>query len=106
MSVASIKRIRQGGSLAIAFSRGGLPIDGFVCTLYVKQFESDVATISRVMQAATENTWSDQLSNVETASLKVGLWHAFGELVNASTGEARKIASGDVRFMVQPDIAT
>lgn len=104
--VASIKRIRQGdGSLNIVFSRGGLPINGFTCTLFVKQFTSDTAAITRVLVPADENTWSDLLTTTETAGLKVGLWHAFGLLTDAATGEGRGIADGDVRFQVQPSIA-
>jgi len=104
--VASIQRIRKGdGSLNIIFSRGGLPINGFTCFLHVKQFTSDTAIITRELIPADNFTWSDLLTTAETAMLKVGLWHAFGLLTDAITGEGRGIADGDVRFQVQPSIA-
>ncbi len=105
--MASIKRIRQGdGSLNIVFSRGGLPIAGFICTLYVKQFTSDAAAITRELTAVDTTTWSDLLTIAETVNLKVGQWHAFGVLKDAATGEGRGIADGDVRFMVQPSLSS
>lgn len=104
--VANIKRIRQGdGSLNIEFSRGGELIEGFICTLFVKQFTSDTAIITRELAASDERTWSDLLTTTETATLKVGLWHAFGVLSDAVTKEGRGIADGDVRFMVQPGLS-
>jgi len=103
--MSSIKRIRKGeGSLNIVFTRGGLPINGFTCTLSVKQFTSDTAVITRVLTPADNFTWSDLLTTTETEILQPGLWHAFGVLKDVATGEGRGIASGDVRFMIQPPI--
>ena len=105
--VPSIQLIRKGeGSLNIIFSRGGLPINGFTCFLAVKQFTSDTAIISRELTPADNFTWSDLLTTTETETLQPGLWHAFGILKDAATGEGRGIASGDVRFMVQPPIGS
>jgi len=107
MFVASIKRIRKGdGSLNIIFSRGGIPIEGFTCFLHVKQFTSDPAIITRELTPVDNFTWSTILTTAETVMLKVGLWHAFGVLKDATTGEGRGIADGDVRFQVQPSIST
>jgi len=105
--VANIKRIRKGeGSLNIIFSRGGLPINGFACQLVVKQFTSDSAAITRPLTPADNFTWSDLLTTAETGELQPGLWHAFGILTDATTGEGRAIADGDVRFQVQPPIGS
>ena len=100
--MAKIKVIRQGESLPFVFDRGGESIDGYVCTIFVKQYPADVASITRVIEPTTNpktgvSEWSGFLTQTETAALAVGLWIINAKLVKSSTDEEEAIP---VRFQV------
>ena len=112
--MAKIRVLRKGESLPFSFDRGNDSTDGFVCTLNVKQFPTDIASIQRVIALSTNtitgklewagfitSTESDGLTN--STSPNANLWFAIGVLVNSTTGEEEQIAQGSVRFsLTQP----
>lgn len=61
-------------------------IDGWVCTISLKQKPSDAAILSRVV-AATNGVWEGFLTSTETASLATGLYFIHAKLTKASTDE-------------------
>jgi len=100
--MAKIKVIRQGESLPFVFDRGGEDTTGYVCTIFVKQFPTDVASITRVIPLTTDPdtgdaAWSGFLTSTETAALATGLWIINATLVKASTDEEEAVP---VRFSV------
>lgn len=104
--MAKATQISQGGSLPITFDRDGESIDGWTATIYVKQHINDDATIVRQLEVDPDNPlqWSGLLTSADTALLSVGLWHVFANLNNASTGEARQVKAGSIRFEVTETI--
>ncbi len=106
--VAKPTQIAQGGSLPVTFDRDGESIDGWTATIYVKQHINDDATIVRQLSLDPENLnqWAGLLTSADTAQLAVGLWHVFANLNNASTGEARQVKGGSIRFEVTQTIFT
>jgi len=106
--VAKPEQIAQGGSLPVTFDRDGESIDGWTATIYVKQHINDDATIVRQLAVDPENPlqWAGLLTSADTAQLDVGLWHVFANLNNASTGEARQVKGGSIRFEVTQTIFT
>lgn len=100
--MAKIKVIRQGESLPFVFDRDGEDITGYVCTIFVKQFPSNVSDITRIIEpSVNEKTgigeWSGFLTQTETSALDVGLWIINAKLVKASTDEEEAIP---VRFTI------
>lgn len=106
--VAKPTQIAQGGSLPVTFDRDGESIDGWTCTIYVKQHIKDDATIVRQLEVDPDNPlrWSGLLTSADTSLLSVGQWQVFANLNNASTGEARQVKSGSIRFEVTETIFT
>lgn len=106
--MAKPTQIAQGGSLPITLDREGESIDGWTATIYVKQHIKDDATIVRQLAVDPENPlqWSGLLTSADTSLLSVGLWHVFGNLNNATTGEARQIKGGSIRFEVTETVFT
>lgn len=88
--------IQKGESLPFVFDRSGKSIDGWICTLVVKQFPGDTALISRVIPPQA-STWPGFLTSTETSTIltALGQYRAIGLLVNASTGEQEQVP---VRF--------
>jgi len=106
--MAKPTQIAQGGSLPVTFDRDGKSIDGWTCTIYVKQHINDDATIVRQLAVDPDNLfqWAGLLTSADTAQLDVGLWHVFANLNNATTGEARQVKGGSIRFEVTQTIFT
>lgn len=91
MSTNSIVPIRKSGSVPFIFDRGDASIEGWVCTIKVKQFDSDTALISRVI-TPTNGQWFGILTSTETAALTSGItYRLFGILTNVSTGEEEQV---------------
>lgn len=82
--------IRQGESLPFRFDRGGNSIDGWTCTITVKEQPADAALISRVV-LPTNNAWVGFLTQSETSALPVlskgAAYYLIASLVNVSTDE-------------------
>jgi len=100
--MSKIQSIRQGGSLPFVFDRGGEDTTGWVCTITVKQFPADSASISRVIESSTDSdtgdsVWSGYLTSTETAALAVGHWNLNASLVNADNDEEEAVP---VRFQI------
>ena len=106
--MAKVESIAQGGSLPITFDRDGESIEGWTATIYVKQHIKDDAAIVRQLAVDPDNSlqWSGLLTSADTALLKTGQWHVFANLNNATTGEARQIKAGSIRFEVTETIFT
>jgi len=103
--VAKVTQIRQGGDLPFSFDLDGESLDGRTCTIYVKQYIKDTATITREIPINAGRTSFDGfLTSAETKTLSVGLWHIFADIPNITTGEDRQIATGGVRFEVQQSV--
>jgi len=85
--MAKIPVIRRGESLPFEFDRGGKSIDGYVCTISVKQYPDDIPSVSRVVEP-TDDVWSGFLTHTETASLGInGLWIIHARLVRSETDQ-------------------
>lgn len=93
-----IIRIQAGESLPFKFDRGGEVIDGWTCTITVKQYPGNTAAISRVVPAVGKE-WPGFLTSDETNALANGLWFLTGSLVNLANNEMEQIP---VRFGVAP----
>lgn len=90
--------IQAGESLEFKFDRGGDSIDGWICTINVKQYPQDASVITRVIQPDTDsNSWSGFLTSTETSGLAGGLWFIIGVLTKSSTDEEEQIPE---RFFV------
>lgn len=89
--MGAIVPIRKSGSVPFVFDRGDESIEGWVCTIKVKQFDDDTALISRVITPA-DGVWSGFLTSTETAALTAGItYRLFGILTNATTDEAEQV---------------
>lgn len=91
-----IIRIQQGESLPFKFDRGGESIAGWTCTITVKQYPGDTASISRVIPAVGLE-WPGFLTTTETGSLAPGLWFLTASLINLADNTLEEIP---VRFGV------
>ena len=90
--------ISAGESLDFAFDRGGLPVDGWICTLVVKQLPGDTAEISRQIPLDDCQQWSGYLTTDETGALtQRGIYRMIGVLTNSITSEREEIP---VRFQL------
>lgn len=103
--MAKTQVIKQGESLEFSFDLGGESMDGYIFTIFVKQFPSDVASITRVIPETTDaqgNTvWAGFLTQAETSGLpNTGLWWIVGKAVNSGTDEESQITPGSVRFQM------
>ncbi len=92
--VAEMTRItvrRKGASIPFTFDRDGESIEGFICTIKVKQFDSDAALISRVI-TPTGDEWTGFLTSTETDALAASItYRFFGILTNAATDEEEQV---------------
>jgi len=99
--MAKITTIQQGESLPFVFDRNGESTEGYICTINVKQFPSDTASISRVIELTVDDegnsVWAGFLTSTETAALATGLWYINASLVNASEVKEDAIP---VRFQI------
>ena len=99
--MAKIKTIYSGESLPFCFDLDGDDISGWICTMIVKKFPADTATIERVI-AAVGNAWPGFLTSTETAALTLNSKTPYilaGILTNASTGEEEQVP---IRFSIAP----
>lgn len=95
--------IRQGEDLEFVFDLNGREITGWIATVEVKRFPSDVALISRVIPAVGR-TWPGFLTSTETAALDVSAtspYYLTGVLTNSSLNQERQIPR---RFNVSTDL--
>ena len=89
----SILPIRKGESVPFEFDRGAETIDGWVCTIKVKQYDDDTAAISRAITPA-DGQWTGFLTSTETTTLAAGItYRLFAILTNATTDEAEQVES-------------
>lgn len=82
--------IQKGSSIPFVFDRDGLSIDGWICTISVKQFPGDVAIINRTI-TPTGCAWSGFLTSTETDTLDEGKqYFIIGVLTHAANDEEEK----------------
>lgn len=97
-----IETVRKGGSLPFAFDRGEETIVGWTCTIKVKEYADDSATISRAI-TPLDGAWRGVLTSAETATLTAGkTYRLFAVLANATTLEEEQVES---RFSITADWA-
>lgn len=94
--------VRQGESLPFTFDRGTESIEGWVCTIEVKNFTDDTSSITRIIPAVG-NAWPGFLTSAETALLAVGLYRLIGVLTNSTTDEEEQVP---IRFNITDSWAT
>jgi len=86
-------RIQQGESLPFRFDRGGGEIEGWVCTIELKQFPDDVDILTgsgRIIDPV-DLGWPGFLTNTETSGLAIGLFYLIASLVNLTSNELEQI---------------
>lgn len=88
--------LRKGASLPFEFDRSGETIKDWICTIKVKKFPDDVASIDRIIPPA-RHSWPGFLTSLETDALSNGGYRIVGLLTNAVTGEEEQIVD-TVRF--------
>ena len=94
--MAKLTIIQKGESLPFSFDRGDESTDGYICTIFVRQFPADAAAITRVIPLTTDDNgkkvWSGFLTQTETAALSdVGIWYLTAKLVNSTTDEEEQV---------------
>lgn len=101
-----ITPVRKGESFPFSFDLVGgsddNSIDDWVCTIEVKKFPGDTASISRVI-TPTGSVWSGFLTQAETSALAIGTYRLIGVLTNSTTDEEQQIP---VRFNITDTWAT
>ncbi len=100
--MTSIAIVRKGESLDFSFDLDGESVDGWVCTIQVRKFPGDAASISRVI-TPTGNVWSGFLTQTETTALAIGTYRLIAVLTNSSTDEEDQQI---IRFNVTDSWAT
>ncbi len=86
-----IAPVRKGESLAFEFDRDGKTIEGWICTIKVKQFDDDPALISGVV-TPEDGKWTGFLTAAQTATLAAGItYRLYAILTNATTDEAEQV---------------
>lgn len=97
--------IRKGESLPFVFDRSGESIEGWICTIEVKEFPSDTSAITPRIISPDGDTWPGFLTSDETASLPVAGYRLIGVLKNASTNEEEQVME-TTRFNITNSWAT
>lgn len=93
-----ISFVRKGGSLPFVFDRKGLTVEGWICTIHVKEFKQDVSLLTRVIPLDGKSQWSGFLTSTETDSLPDPvLYRLIAILTNATTDEEEQVP---VRFQL------
>lgn len=88
--MSKIVLLDAGESLPFNFDRGDNSIDGWTCTIFVKQRPSDTPFITRVITPIA-NEWPGFLTQSETAALSPGLYFLSAKLENTLTDEEEVI---------------
>lgn len=97
--------IRKGESLPFVFDRSGESIEGWICTIEVKRFPSDVSAITPRIILPVEDTWPGFLTSDETNTLAVGDYRLIGVLKNATNNEEEQVME-TTRFNITNSWAT
>lgn len=86
-------RIQQGESLPFRFDRDGALIDGWTCTIVLKQrpTDTDLLTGSGRVIPPVDRTWPGFLTNSETGGLAIGLYYLTATLINLVSNELEQV---------------
>lgn len=79
--------IRQGQSVPFVFDRGIESIEGWVCTIHVKEFKGDASAITRVITPDANDKWTGFLTSTETDALNLGMYRIVALITDAATDE-------------------
>ena len=86
--MTAFRIVRKGTSVPFVFDRDGESIDGWVCTINVKQSPSETSVITREVEPDTLcNQWEGLLTSADTNTLGLHDYRLIGVLTNATTGE-------------------
>ena len=85
--MTAIRIVPQGSSFEFIFDRSGEPIDGFVCTISVKETYSDVSAITPRVIVPVDDQWAGFLTQTESASLSPGTYRLIADLAKTTTDE-------------------
>ncbi len=83
--------LRKGESLPFVFDRSGESIEGWICTIEVKEFPSDTSAITARTITPDGDTWPGFLTSTETSALATGAYRLIGVLTNATTNEEEQV---------------
>ena len=87
-----ITAVRKGESFPFSFTlqndnNESTSINGYICTINVKKYDSDTSLITRVI-TPTGNTWEGYLTSTETAGItNIGTYRLIALINNATTDE-------------------
>lgn len=102
--MAKIKTIKKGASVPFSFDLDGASLTDYVCTIVVKQYPDDTASVDRVVASSLQPdgsyAFSGFLTSTETSTLADGMWIINADMVKASTLEQTTKQS---RFQVSAD---
>lgn len=88
--MSQIPYITRAGDLPFQFDLGGLPLNGFVCTITVKKRPEGTDQITPRIITPDLDVWSGYLTTVEVATLTVGRYELIASIQNASTLEGQE----------------
>lgn len=88
--MSQIPYTTKAGDLPFQFDLDGLPLDGFVCTISVKQRPTGTDKITPRVITPTDELWSGYLTTTEVGNLAVGRYELIANIQNASTLEGQE----------------
>lgn len=88
--MSQIPYATKAGDLPFQFDLDGLSLDGFICTISVKQRPTDTDRITPRVIEPTNELWSGYLTTTEMASLAVGRYELIANIQNSSTLEGQE----------------
>lgn len=93
-----MQSVRQGGTVSVAFDRGGESLSGWTCQLIIKKFPGSTPDVDRAI-TAVGGEWPTFITQTESALLDVAVYYMIGKMANTTTDEEQQV---ELRLMVQP----
>lgn len=99
VDMSKIPILEPGESIPFVFDRGANSIDGWTCTVSVKQKPSDTSFITPRVIAPTNSVWEGFLTQTELNGLASGLYFVIALLQNTTTDE-EEVVRERTRFRI------